>query len=32
MTPKQERIIEEVVAWICVIILIATAIFAISIW
>jgi hypothetical protein len=32
MTPKQERIVVEVVAWICVIILIATVIFAISLW
>ena len=32
MTPKQERIVVEVVAWICVIILVATAIIAVSLW
>jgi hypothetical protein len=32
MTPKQEDKIVEVVAWICAVILIGTAIFALSLW
>jgi hypothetical protein len=32
MTPKQERIVVEIIAWVCVIILVATAIIAVRLW